>query len=133
MKPKRFAFALSLAAAALASGIGPSSAGDRISVGISVDVHDDYHRGHLRPWHHHYVRPLTGPEIYYSYHYDHIPGYPVPIFPSLRPPVVVQPVVRYVSSPHVAWCQARYRSYRAYDNSFQPYHGARRQCWSPFS
>lgn len=36
-------------------------------------------------------------------------------------------------SAHVRWCQNRYRSYRAYDNSFQPYNGPRRQCYSPYS
>jgi hypothetical protein len=36
-------------------------------------------------------------------------------------------------SAHVAWCYDRYRSYRAWDNTYQPYHGPRRQCWSPFS
>ncbi len=35
-------------------------------------------------------------------------------------------------SAHVAWCYNRYRSYRAWDNTFQPYHGPRRQCWSPY-
>jgi hypothetical protein len=42
-------------------------------------------------------------------------------------------VVRGYSSAHVDWCYDRYRSYRAYDNTFQPYHGPRRQCYSPFS
>jgi hypothetical protein len=37
------------------------------------------------------------------------------------------------SSAHVAWCYDRYRSYRAWDNTYQPYHGPRRLCWSPFS
>lgn len=40
---------------------------------------------------------------------------------------------RGLSSAHVAWCYDRYISYRAWDNTFQPYHGPRRQCWSPFS
>ncbi|QFY59252.1 BA14K family protein [Rhizobium grahamii] len=35
-------------------------------------------------------------------------------------------------SAHVAWCEARYRSYRAYDNTFQPNSGPRRQCVSPY-
>ncbi|EYR80171.1 MULTISPECIES: BA14K family protein [unclassified Shinella] len=34
---------------------------------------------------------------------------------------------------HVNWCANRYRSYRAYDNTFQPYNGPRRQCISPYS
>lgn len=33
---------------------------------------------------------------------------------------------------HVQWCYDRYRSYRAYDNTFQPYHGPRQQCISPY-
>ena len=35
-------------------------------------------------------------------------------------------------SAHVRWCASRYRSYRAYDNTFQPYNGPRRQCVSPY-
>ena len=35
-------------------------------------------------------------------------------------------------SAHVEWCYARYRSYREYDNTYQPYHGRRRQCLSPY-
>ncbi|PSJ64217.1 hypothetical protein C7I85_01030 [Mesorhizobium soli] len=33
---------------------------------------------------------------------------------------------------HVAWCYARYRTYRAADNTFQPAYGPRRQCVSPY-
>lgn len=36
-------------------------------------------------------------------------------------------------SRHVAWCQDRYKSYRASDNTFQPYNGPRRECVSPYS
>ncbi|TIL95732.1 MAG: BA14K family protein [Mesorhizobium sp.] len=36
------------------------------------------------------------------------------------------------SSAHVRWCYNRYRSYRTWDNTFQPYNGPRRQCWSPY-
>ncbi|WEZ85389.1 BA14K family protein (plasmid) [Rhizobium sp. 32-5/1] len=32
-----------------------------------------------------------------------------------------------------AWCANRYRSYRASDNTYQPYSGGRRQCEPPFS
>ncbi|MHB2264993.1 BA14K family protein [Aliihoeflea sp. PC F10.4] len=35
-------------------------------------------------------------------------------------------------SAHVNWCYDRYRSYRASDNTFQPYNGPRRQCRSPY-
>ncbi|RCS25215.1 BA14K family protein [Phyllobacterium salinisoli] len=33
---------------------------------------------------------------------------------------------------HTQWCYNRYRSYRAYDNTYQPYNGPRRQCVSPY-
>jgi hypothetical protein len=33
---------------------------------------------------------------------------------------------------HVRWCYDRYRSYRASDNTFQPYNGPRQQCYSPY-
>jgi hypothetical protein len=36
-------------------------------------------------------------------------------------------------SAHVRWCYDRYRSYRAWDNTFQPYDGPRMQCYSPYS
>ena len=54
--------------------------------------------------------------------------------PSYRyvQPRYVQPRIS-LSRAHVNWCENRYRSYRAWDNTFQPYHGPRRQCWSPYS
>ena len=43
-----------------------------------------------------------------------------------------QPRYYYSSgSYHIRWCYSRYRSYRAYDNTYQPYYGPRRQCVSP--
>jgi amino acid transporter len=36
------------------------------------------------------------------------------------------------SLAHVQWCYDRYRSYRASDNTYQPYNGPRRQCVSPY-
>jgi hypothetical protein len=45
-----------------------------------------------------------------------------------------QPAYRYRGggSAHERWCYSRYRSYRAWDNTFQPYNGPRRQCYSPY-
>ncbi|WP_082520047.1 BA14K family protein [Rhizobium sp. Root1220] len=37
----------------------------------------------------------------------------------------------YGNYSHTDWCYSRYRSYRAYDNTFQPYYGPRRQCLGP--
>ncbi|MFC6492482.1 BA14K family protein [Ancylobacter dichloromethanicus] len=33
---------------------------------------------------------------------------------------------------HIQWCANHYRSYRASDNTFQPYNGPRQQCVSPY-
>ncbi|MBX5047036.1 BA14K family protein [Rhizobium lentis] len=38
----------------------------------------------------------------------------------------------YGAGAHERWCYARYRSYRAFDNTFQPYYGPRRQCIGPY-
>lgn len=35
-------------------------------------------------------------------------------------------------SAHIQWCHSHYRSYRSWDNSWQPYNGPRRQCISPY-
>lgn len=43
------------------------------------------------------------------------------------------PSARRLTAAHIQWCFDRYRSYRAYDNTFQPYHGPREQCWSPYN
>lgn len=45
-----------------------------------------------------------------------------------------EPPVRYRprGNAHIDWCYDRYRSYRASDNSYQPYNGPRRQCRSPY-
>ena len=39
---------------------------------------------------------------------------------------------RVLSNAHVQWCYNKYRSYRAADNTFQPYNGPRRHCLSPY-
>lgn len=37
-----------------------------------------------------------------------------------------------LSQRHVQWCTARYRTYRAYDNTYVPRVGVRAQCRSPY-
>ncbi len=37
-----------------------------------------------------------------------------------------------INPRHVDWCFNRYRSYRSWDNTFQPYGGPRQQCYSPY-
>lgn len=36
------------------------------------------------------------------------------------------------SSRHLNWCYRKFRSYREYDNSYQPWEGSRRLCRSPY-
>lgn len=65
-------------------------------------------------------------------------GYPLPIYKARRPwPVravrpAAQAVVVHRSAAHVDWCAARYRSYDVRTDTYQPYHGPRRYCWSPY-
>lgn len=39
---------------------------------------------------------------------------------------------RVMTKAHVDWCYDRYRSYRASDDTFQPYNGPRQPCRSPY-
>ena len=50
---------------------------------------------------------------------------------ALNAPVAPRRYYR-AGGSHASWCYARYRSYRAYDNTYQPYNGPRRQCSSPY-
>ncbi|WP_299816902.1 BA14K family protein [uncultured Roseibium sp.] len=61
--------------------------------------------------------------------------------PAYVQPPRYAPPPRYAAPPrhargyspaHYQWCDQRYRSYRASDNSFQPYNGPRRACVSPY-
>jgi hypothetical protein len=93
---------------------------------------------------------VDGPYAYYrghrgyrKYHpgYRHYKGYWFPPAAFIAGAIIggaiasqVAPAPRLRFSPaHYEWCYARYRSYRASDNTFQPYHGPRRQCYSPYS
>lgn len=78
-----------------------------------------YWREHRRHWRHH------GPRYRPYYRYDRRYWGPPPVR-RYRPPVYRG------GNPHVRWCYNRYRSYRAYDNTFQPNYGPRRQCYSPY-
>jgi hypothetical protein len=80
------------------------------------------HRSHRRHYRRHYRSHR--PSIYFNFS--------VPTYRYVEPRYV--PRYQYgLSSAHVRWCYDRYRSYRAYDNTFQPYYGTRQQCWSPYS
>ena len=70
-------------------------------------------------------------------HYYPPPGryYPPRVYARPVPPRYYPPAPAYrtaFSAAHYNYCFARYRSYRQYDNTFQPYNGPRKQCVSPY-
>ncbi|MEO3385553.1 BA14K family protein [Mesorhizobium sp. CAU 1741] len=65
-------------------------------------------------------------------HYDRGPSFGIYVQPRIQPRYVEPRRVYRLTRAHYRWCDARYRSYRASDNTFQPYHGPRRQCISPY-
>ncbi|MFN3548184.1 MAG: BA14K family protein [Mesorhizobium sp.] len=94
-----------------------------IGSGPSYRYHDYDYRRH--DYHHapRYKYRRSGPNVGI---YLGVPSY------RYVQPRYVQPRIT-LSRAHVNWCHNRYRSYRAWDNTFQPYNGPRRQCWSPYS
>jgi len=81
-----------------------------------------------------YDRPRGG--IYLNYNVDrYAPGYYDDDYYYVEPaPRYVEPRYRVrLSAAHVEWCYARYKTYRASDNTFKPTRNTRRQCISPYS
>jgi hypothetical protein len=94
---------------------------------------DDWRRHHYRDdwrWRRHrndwdWPRYRRGSSLYFSF------GLAAPAFRYYAEPRrYYRP--QYIGNAHVRWCYSRYRSYRAWDNTFQPYYGRRQQCWSPY-
>ena len=86
----------------------------------------------------HYRRPHYGYGYDYGYRhhrpvvvYRDVPVYrTVPVYrevPVDRRGVRVRRAER-AWADHVAYCRARYRSYRVSDDTYQPFHGPRRRC-----
>lgn len=124
-----------LMATSLAS---PASAGEwEYDPGSDLILHDSVP---VAPWYGQRPWKGTGPGHYYSHHPHHVPGYPqrltgypVPIYKTHRP--IPRLAVRgYHTRPaaHVEWCAWRYRSYDFRSDTYQPYHGPRRHCRSPY-
>ena len=71
-------------------------------------------------------------------HYDYCHRHSYRYSDHSHEPVVYDPpprrrrVRRDALDAHEEWCYDRYRSYRAWDNTFQPYRGGRRKCRSPY-
>lgn len=130
------AFIAAVLAATAAAVASPAGAGERHHHRHPVVIH--VHETHGAPW---YRQPPwigTGVAQYYSYHPNHLPGYPhdltgypIPIHRLDAGDPVVR-AFRAAPSMHVDWCLARYRSYDPRSDTFQPYHGPRRVCLSPY-
>lgn len=84
--------------------------------------HRGGHRWHRRHWEPRYHRRHHRP------HFEFYIGPAPHVAPRYRPAPRA-----HLSRAHINWCHNRYKSYRAWDNTYQPYHGPRRQCWSPYS
>lgn len=86
---------------------------------------------HRRHWHR---RHWGGPRYYDPYYRSGIYlgfgglsyGYYDPYYDAPRR------VYRGLPPAHLRWCEARYRSYRPWDNTFVTYRGQRRECVSPY-
>ena len=107
--------------------------------------HGGRHFRHVRPHHrfvhphHRYVRPYRNYGRYYGPRSGIYLGFGAPYYGSTyyRPPVYYAPRYagpryRRLTRAHIRWCYRHYRSYRASDNTFQPYNGPRRQCRAPY-
>lgn len=93
--------------------------------------HNDFRRNdwHRRDWRRYRGGYYGGSGIFFGL------GLGAPLYryydPGYYPPRRVYRVYR-GGNAHVRWCYAHYRSYRASDNTFQPYNGPRKQCRSPY-
>ncbi|MHA7774444.1 BA14K family protein [Roseibium sp. M-1] len=71
----------------------------------------------------------------YGYGYGNGGGYGGYHQPNVRvrKQIVRRHKAHHGKTPHEKWCYGNYRSYRAFDNTFQPYDGPRKFCVSPFT
>lgn len=140
---------LALSAVMLATSFTPSQAFTPIPVSVQAERASDaeavqYYRRRGEEWRdrdgyyrrdgYSYYRGHRGYR-YYRPGYREYNGYWYPLAAFTAGAIIggaiAQPPVRYGGS-HVEWCANRYRSYRAYDNTYQPYGGPRQQCVSPY-
>lgn len=105
----------------------------RVSASITFRSGHAYYNGHRG--YHRYRHGYRKHRGYYFHPRAFIVVHPRPrhvYVPRYRKPHPVRPRIVRLSHAHVRWCDAKYRSYRHSDNTFQPYHGSRKQCVSPY-
>jgi hypothetical protein len=84
----------------------------------------------------HYYRGYRGHREYRHGYKRHSDGWWYPAAAFVAGAIITGAIAnnnRSSGSAHVDWCYDRYRSYRASDNTFQPYSGPRQRCYSPYS
>ncbi|MBD9371940.1 BA14K family protein [Rhizobium sp. ARZ01] len=146
--------ALTAFSGVLPAGAAPFNVAPMQHASQSADVHDvQYRHDNRRHDRHHYHRPPPrhGWHNGHRGYRDHRHGYrrhsdgwwyPLAAFGAgaiiggaiASPPRYVSPPPRAsYTSRHVEWCASRYRTYRAYDNTYVPQVGYRAECISPYS
>lgn len=144
---KKLIIAFTSAATLLTSAVVPAMSAPFRPAGLSVPGAQveqvRYRRGYYYHGGRHYYNGYRGYN-YYRPGYRQYNGwwYPAGAFAAgaliggALGAMAAQPGPTYVApgsvSAHVQWCANRYRSYRASDNTFQPYQGPRQQCVSPY-
>src|SRR5690606_22374095 len=144
---RKFAVA-AISATVVAGGIMPAQAMPVIAspaakLSVQSDVTEVRHRRHHRRGSYHGQRGHRPKRPHHRYHNGC--WYPLAAFGAgaliggamASQPRYVEPAPRRVYSNginprHYDWCHARYRSYDARSNTFQPYHGPRKTCYSPY-
>ena len=139
------ALALTMVAPAGAQGMGQDQ---MISQGLARPTDRGFRMvrdGHRRHWSGHHHRGFYSNGGYYWYnghrgyrHYRHgyreYNGWWFPATAFLGAAIIGNAIANAPrgGNAHVQWCYDHYRSYRASDNTYQPYGGPRRQCVSPY-
>ena len=137
---RRFA-TVGISAAVILSSFLPSQAmvlPMKAPVTVNADVVSvDYYRGY-RHGGHRYYRGHRGYRDYRPGYRQHN-GYWFPLGAFAAGAVIggalaqpAPPRRAGINPRHYSWCSARYRSYDSYSNTFQPYHGPRQACLSPY-
>lgn len=129
-----------MAGAAVPATAMPVMAAPAARIDIQSDVTQVRHRRHRGYYHGH--RGYRHYRHGHRYHDGY--WYPLAAFGAgaliggaiAAQPRYVEPAPVYrptgLNPRHYDWCHARYRSYDSYSNTFQPYHGPRQTCYSPY-
>jgi hypothetical protein len=114
----------------------PTVTNDVVDVQYRRDNRRDARRGFYRQGNYHYYNGHRGHrERRAGYRQHNGFWFPPAAFIAgaiIGGAIASPPAVRPASNAHVQWCYNRYRSYRASDNTFQPYSGPRQLCHSPY-